>query len=111
MDPSVVKTLLKRNPLFEPMSEMSLDYLVSNGWLRDYPTGTRLILQGSSNHALFAILGGKVSVTRRENSGSRVRVAELKAGAAVGEISAIYDRPSTADVVATEPVRGLVIHK
>lgn len=111
LPPQIIRDLLLTNPLFAEMAETSLEYLCKTAWVRSYPKGTRLVTQGSKNQALFAILEGEAEVRKRQPTGVVAPVATLGPRSSFGELSVIYGRDSTADVVAKTPIRAVVIHK
>jgi cAMP-dependent protein kinase regulator len=67
--------------------------------VRSYPDGTKLLIQGTSNDTLFAIIEGAARVTKRAPSSAAQDVAILGPSGVFGEISALAKGETTADVV------------
>jgi tetratricopeptide (TPR) repeat protein len=91
-------------PLFE---QLSLDELkVVRGELQRlaFRPGETIIKQGSPGASLFIVLRGNVQVSMRAPSGVTQVLAELGAGAHLGEMSLLDDAPTSADVIATSEV-------
>ena len=69
-----------------------------------FPEGQRVLRQGFSGSNLYVILDGEAAVVI--DGRERARLAR---GEFFGEVSALLDTPPTADVVATAPLRCLVV--
>lgn len=91
-------------PLFAGCSKAELNQLVSITDELDLPEGATLIREDERGREFLVIVDGTVKVTQKGRT-----VNELGPGSWVGEISLIADVPRTATVVATSPVRLLVI--
>jgi diguanylate cyclase (GGDEF)-like protein len=71
--------------------------------------GEVLIHKGQTNTTLYLVLSGKLSVTLDSPRGKPV--ATIETGQAVGELSVIDHRPTSADVVAMVPTRTIAINE
>lgn len=91
-------------PLFAGCSKAELHQLVSITDELDLPEGATLIREDERGREFLVVVDGTVKVTQKGRT-----VNELGPGSWVGEISLIADVPRTATVVATSPVRLLVI--
>ncbi len=69
-----------------------------------FPEGARVLRQGLSGAAFYVILDGEASVLV---DGSQV--ANLSRGEFFGEVSILLSEPPTADIVATRPLRCIVL--
>jgi CRP-like cAMP-binding protein len=96
--------LLAAVPLFAECSKAELSEVAAIGDELDLPAGAALIREGERGREFLVVVDGTVEVTRDGRT-----VNELGAGSWVGEIALIADVPRTATVVATSPVRLLVI--
>jgi CRP-like cAMP-binding protein len=96
--------LIKRVPLFAECSRKELSEVAGIADEIDLREGKELTKQGSSGREFFVLVEGTADVKK----GSR-RVNQLGPGDFFGEISLIRHTPRTATVVATSPVRTLVI--
>ena len=70
----------------------------------DLAEGKELTKEGGPGREFFVLIEGEADVKKRSR-----RVNRLGAGDFFGEIALVTDRPRTATVVATSPVRALVI--
>jgi CRP-like cAMP-binding protein len=96
--------LIKRVPLFAECSNKELSEVAGIADEIDLREGKELTRQGRPGREFFVIVDGTAEVRR----GTR-RVNLLSAGDFFGEISLVRQVPRTATVVATSPVRALVI--
>jgi len=95
---------LSQFALFADLSAPQLEMIAGELGEAYFADGTRILRQGLSGSGLYFILEGACSVV--VNGEKR---AELKRGEFFGEVSALLERSPTADVVATGPVRCLVL--
>ena len=96
--------LIKSVPLFEELSRRHLDEVASIADEIDLREGKELTKEGRPGREFFVLIEGSADVKK----GSR-RVNEMGPGDFFGEIALVTKRPRTATVVATSPVRALVI--
>jgi CRP/FNR family transcriptional regulator, cyclic AMP receptor protein len=96
--------LIKRVPLFSECSRKELNEVAGIADEIDLPEGKELTKEGRPGREFFVLVDGTADVKK----GSR-RVNRLGAGDFFGEISLIRQVPRTATVVATSPVRALVV--
>jgi CRP-like cAMP-binding protein len=96
--------LLKGVPLFEECSKRDLNEIAGIADEIDLREGKELTKQGGPGREFFVLVEGAADVKK----GTR-RVNQLGPGDFFGEIALVTKRPRTATVVATSPVRALVI--
>jgi CRP/FNR family transcriptional regulator, cyclic AMP receptor protein len=96
--------LIKSAPLFSECSRKHLNEIAEIADEIDLSEGKELTKEGGPGREFFVLIEGTADVKR----GNR-RINEMGAGDFFGEISLITERPRTATVVATSPVRALVI--
>jgi CRP/FNR family transcriptional regulator, cyclic AMP receptor protein len=95
---------LAGQPLFEGMSERDLEAVARWADVVDVSEGYHLLHQGRLPHEFFVILEGKAGVEREGQP-----LAELGPGDFFGEIALLEDDRRTATVVATSPMRLMVL--
>jgi signal-transduction protein with cAMP-binding, CBS, and nucleotidyltransferase domain len=87
------------------LSDSDVEWIIRNGGKARVPAGTTLIQQGKPTDSLYFVLDGEFEVF----TSKAPRLAVLKAGEVMGEISFVDSRPPTASVRATlESQVGLV---
>ena len=96
--------LLRRVPLFSRCSKRELAEIASLADEIDLEEGKELTRQGERGREFFVLVDGKAEVRQ---DGKRLR--KLEPGDFFGEISLVSRIPRTATVVATTPVRVLVV--
>ena len=96
--------LLKKVPLFADCSKAELRELARSADELDLREGTVLTREGRPGREFFVLIDGTVEVTKDGK-----KVAELKGGDWLGEISLLTEKPRTATVTASSPVDVLVI--
>jgi CRP/FNR family transcriptional regulator, cyclic AMP receptor protein len=100
---------LRTVPLFEGLDPEGLARLSAACRLRDMRAGQTLFFEGDEGTSLCIILSGKVSVQVNSSSGAVIHIADRGPGEHVGEMSLLDGETRSADVVATEPCRVLVL--
>lgn len=96
--------LLKRAPLFANCSKQELALISGIADEIDLREGKELTRQGAPGREFFVLIEGSADVVK---DGSKVNT--LEGGDFFGEIALVHHAPRTATVVATSPVRALVV--
>jgi CRP/FNR family transcriptional regulator, cyclic AMP receptor protein len=96
--------LLKRAPLFAGCSKQELALISGIADEIDLKEGKELTRQGAPGREFFVLIEGTADVLKDGN-----KVNTLEGGDFFGEIALVHHAPRTATVVATSPVRALVV--
>jgi CRP/FNR family transcriptional regulator, cyclic AMP receptor protein len=96
--------LIKSAPLFSECSRKHLNEIAEIADEIDLSEGKELTKEGRPGREFFVLIDGTADVKR----GNR-RINQMGTGDFFGEISLVTQRPRTATVVATSPIRALVI--
>ena len=95
---------LARLSLFAGLSRPQLEALTHAYDEEVFPEGQRILRKGLSGSGLYVILDGTATIVLNENE-----IARLGRGEFFGEVSSLLGDAPTADVVASNPLRCLVI--
>jgi CRP-like cAMP-binding protein len=90
--------------LFSDLSEPQLERVVHTFEERMFSGGERILRQGLTGSGFFIILDGEVEIVIDGEAR-----ATLGRGEFFGEVSILLGQPPVADVVATRPLRCLVL--
>jgi CRP-like cAMP-binding protein len=98
--------LLQKVPIFSGFSERQLGSMARDGKERTYAPGASVVKEGEEGLGFYLLLEGHVDVRRKNR-----RLATLGPGQFFGEMALFTDQPRSADVVAAEPTRVLVLSR
>jgi CRP-like cAMP-binding protein len=96
--------LLKRVPLFANCSKSELGSIALLADEIDMPEGKVLTTEGQPGREFFVLVEGTADVRRKGR-----RINTMTSGDFFGEIALVSNRPRTATVTATSPMRLLVV--
>jgi CRP/FNR family cyclic AMP-dependent transcriptional regulator len=97
---------LRAIPLFQGMSDRSIEIIARIAREAGYPAGARLVEEGDVGDSFLVIRRGAAAVDR---GGRHLR--DLGAGDFLGEIALLDGGRRTASVVATEDIDAIVIDR
>jgi diguanylate cyclase (GGDEF)-like protein len=106
-DPLALRNLLANLELLRGLGVEILDAVVARCPIRSLQPGEPLIVAGQTNSEIFLILSGEFAVYLDDRLESRV--ATLRTGDTVGELSAIDKKPTSATVISHGHTTLLVI--
>ena len=96
--------LIRHAPLFAHVSKRQLEQIAQIADEIDLREGKEMTTQGARGREFFVLLDGNADVKKNGR-----RINTLGPGDFFGEIALVSDTPRTATVIATSPVRALVI--
>jgi CRP-like cAMP-binding protein len=99
----VDREFLAKIPIFAGLPPEILDQFIAAGTVMAVPGGCQLLGEGDPARSLFVVCEGALEIRKRGASGSDVRVAMLRAGDCVGEMSLIDIQPRSASVSTMTP--------
>ncbi|GAC1523959.1 MAG: hypothetical protein NVS2B16_32360 [Chloroflexota bacterium] len=105
-----IEGVLHNISLFAELDPKQLKTLVKFTRTRSYQPGEVLVTEGKPGFGLYIIEEGTVEVTQHASSGERV-IGSLESGKWFGELALLDDHPRASTVIATTPVRAIVLDK
>jgi len=105
--PVVDAELLAQVPIFGGLPPLMLGHLLSAASVRRVEAGVQLISEGELAKSVFVVCEGELEICKRGTNGSEFRLAVLKRGDCVGEMSLIDIQPRSATVRTLSP--GLLL--
>src|SRR5690606_25750105 len=108
VDVATAKEFLRRQPLFESLSDDEIDRLHRMAATIELPEGHFLMREGEPGDAMFVVLDGDLEVSRRDGAAGEV-IAVRAPGEVLGEMALLPRQARTATVRALAPARVLRI--
>ena len=96
--------MLSSVPLFRGLEDQELKAIASLSKEMTFREGEAIVKEGDAGLGFYVIIEGEAVVKRRNKI-----VAKLERGSFFGEMALLDDQPRSAEVVATEPTRCLVL--
>ena len=103
---STTVDVLRAVPLFEGMTDRSIETISELAEPTTFPAGEALVREGEPGESFIVLTAGEATV---EQGGRTLRT--LHAGDFLGEISLVDGGPRTATVIATSPVEAMVVDR
>jgi CRP-like cAMP-binding protein len=87
---------LSQIPIFGGLSTQVLDWIAEAGSVGELPAGIQVIGEGEPARSLFVVYQGELEICKKGGHGGEVRLAVLRAGDCMGEMSLIDIQPRSA---------------
>ncbi|HWC69945.1 MAG TPA: cyclic nucleotide-binding domain-containing protein [Actinomycetota bacterium] len=97
---------LEAVPLFAGLAKKERQQVAQHADVVELPQGYHLVDQGAFAHEFFVLLGGNVEVTKDGE-----HLADLGPGDFFGEVALVEHERRTASVVASTPIKAIVMHQ
>lgn len=101
--------LFRDIPLLARLTGPDLRALASRGRVRRYTSGTTIFREGDRGDSLHVVIEGSVRVTVVSARGEEATVALLGPGEFVGDLALLDGLPRSANAVASQPTKTLVV--
>ena len=98
-----LKAFLLATPFFGGLPDPSLDLLISMLVERRFDAGATVVAEGEPGRSMFIDKSGRLTVSKRANSGSVIPISILEPGDFFGEMSLIEMQNRSATVLAESP--------
>lgn len=102
---------LSQAHLFKGIRTHGLEKIAAIASEENFPASATIFREGDPGDKLFLVLTGKVRISRQVAGMGEEALAVLGAGEAFGEMGLIDERPRSADAIAHEKCRLLVLRK
>ncbi len=111
MAAELIVPLLRKQPLFEGLSDAELRELASIAKSERFPEKARIVEQGELKPVYYLILSGEALARSVDEFGRERPVRHLKEGDSFGETSLLVGEPRDATVIALTDLEVLYIEK
>lgn len=101
--------LLRAHPLLANLPEENVRALAVLGHVRTYPAGAVVFQEGDPGDCLYITLEGSVRISILSPSGEELTLALLWPGEWFGELSLLDGRPRSANAIALQTTKTLVV--
>lgn len=108
-DKSLLPSLLAETSILGVLPEEALAVLARCGRLRTFAKGTTIYRRGERGHSLMVVLAGRIKISNVSPEGREVILNFLRAGDLSGEIAILDGGERTANAIALEETKALVI--
>ena len=102
---------LESATMFKDFSRLELENIVR--YLHGYKSskGAILLQEGETDHYLMIIIEGKAGIYKENDLGQRKKIATVRNGATLGEMSIIDEAPHSATVITEAPCEIALLTK
>ncbi len=104
-------SLLRTINIFEDLSEKQLEKIFNLAHIKLFPANTVILEEGKLGGALFIIVKGRIRVTKKVEGKEAKIITSLGAQSIFGEMSLFDNLPYSANVIALDETRCMVINK
>ncbi len=104
-------SLLRTINIFEDLSEKQLEKIFKLAHIKLFPANTVILEEGKLGGALFIIVKGRIRVTKKVEGKEAKIITSLGAQSIFGEMSLFDNLPYSANVIALDETRCMVINK
>jgi CRP-like cAMP-binding protein len=101
--------LLRGVELFSDLKEREIKSLAEFCVERLFEKGQTLVKQGDSGLGLYILGSGKVKIMKKTSTGEELEIAVLGPGDFFGEMTVLDSSPRSANVIALEDTRCLLL--
>ncbi len=102
-------SLLRANPLFEPLEGEVIHRLAASATEHHYSEGEKIVRQGEQDEGFYVIQAGEVTISVTDEAGSSQDMLHLKAGDFFGELALLKSEPSPVSALAVTDVHLIII--
>jgi len=107
-----IANMLERADMFRDLSRQDVEALAKYVTAYSAPTDAKVLIEGGRESYMFVVAEGKIDVLKYSyESGEEKRLATVRAGKTVGEMSILDGMPHSASAKVVNPARLLLVTK
>ena len=108
-----IADMLERADMFRDMSRNEVDVFARYVQAYKAQKGAEVLMEGDRESYLFVVAEGKLDILKRtdEESGEKKKIATVRSGKTIGEMSLLDGLPHSATAVVVEPAVLLLVTK
>ena len=106
-----IADMLERADILRDFSRQEVEVLAASFVAYEAQPGAVVLKEGDKERYMFVLAAGKVDIIKRSDDSDNRKLATVRAGKTVGEMSVIDGLPHSATAVAAEPCTLLLITK
>ncbi len=107
-----IANMLERADMFRDLARQDVEVFAKYVTAYSAPPGTKVLSEGGRESYMFVVAEGKIDVLKFSyESGEEKRLATVRAGKTVGEMSILDGMPHSASAKVVDPARLLLITK
>ena len=105
--------MLERADMFRDMARAEVDVFARYVQAYNAPVGAEVLLEGDRESCMFVVAEGKLDILKQtdEASGIKKKIATVRSGKTIGEMSLLDGMPHSATAVVVDPAILLLITK
>lgn len=111
MEHEDIRTVLRRTPLFQGLSEPSLTAIAQSASLQEFEAETRIYEHGGPARELYVLVEGEIALRLSTRSGESHELERRRSPDVFGEAAIWDDGPRMVTAQTTEPTSVLVIQQ
>jgi phosphoserine phosphatase RsbU/P len=111
MSSALLQERLRRNILFEVLSDKSFARISGRLEVRSYPAGEVILEDETNGEELYLLVDGRVRIMKITRTGAERLLAFLHPGDFFGELELVDGRPRSARVIAGDDCAVYVLHR
>lgn len=105
--------MLERADMFRNMTRDEIDVLARYVQAYNAPVGAEVLIEGDRESCMFVVAEGKLDILKQtdETSGVKKKIATVRSGKTIGEMSLLDGLPHSATAVVVDPTVLLSVTK
>lgn len=109
---ATIADMLERADMFRDMTRQEVDVFAQYVQAYDAPQGAEVLHEGDRESYMFVVAEGKLDILKHSgDSNEKKKIATVRAGKTIGEMSLLDGLPHSATVVVVDPAVLLLITK